>query len=399
MKKVFTFIVSSLILVLVSSLINGCASRGEDNRFTKLLRLLPASAKEDGCFFLIDYKTLWAKYGITFPEIIEDNNALLRSAGASDALSDTGSHDAYVLKYSSYYTGWGIYTNWTTHSKDKETPVQKNYLGYDIRNIDAEINNTIMWQFEWYEPQDVIPIPDLKVAAIGHFDPESIESVLSKRDGWPEWAAENYSRESYRNVTINSWLNGIDNHTDDRYLPPNLDQYGRAMPFAVSSENLFVSNSVQNIKSMIDSNAGKSSTLADVSEYALVTEGLYKLGAYVAIIGDEALANGQSGSLAKYHLTDFLTFGTGFARDEKGTYITIVLVHDSNNKAKTNVELLSKVIDKYKPVLKTPGSDKLIYDTQISSEGKVLLAKLYTDDPVYWSWWLISGDEFLYHEN
>ncbi len=389
-------------LILLVPVLNGCSEKApaDDNPFMELLSLFPASASEDGCFFLIDYETLWGKYGINFPEIIEDNNALLRLAGASDALSDTRSPDAFILNFSSYYTGWGLYTNWMTHSKAKETPIQKKCLGYDIRNIDAEINNSIRRHIGilgWDTSDLGIPVPDLRVAAIGTFEPESTENALSNRDNWPDWAVESYTSESYRKITIHNWVNGTDNHSADAFSPPDLDRYGRAMPFAVSNNNLFVSDSVKNIKSMIDSSLGKSATLADVEEYASVAKALHEFGAYAAIIGDEALANGQWVYPGENKLLEFLTFGTGYARDEKGTYIALVLFHDSAEKAKANVNSLIKRVSEYRPdLLSKPG--EVIYDTKIYNEGKILLAKLYTDDPQLWSWWLLSGGSFLYHK-
>ena len=141
----------------------------------------------------------------------------------------------------------------------------------------------------------------------------------------------------------------------------------------------------------------KSASLADVEEYASLAKALYKLGAYVAIIGDESWGNGMWDLSGKENnLTEFLTFGTGYARDEKGLYIALVLVHDGVEKAEANVDSLPKRVGEFAPYADSePG--EAIYDTQIYNEENVLLAKLYTDEPQLWSWWLESGGGLLYH--
>ena len=110
--------------------------------------------------------------------------------------------DAYPLNYSSFYTGWGLGTGWPNY---RETPIQNKYVGYDITNINAEINNLIQIEIITSflgKTEEKIKNLELKVAAIGHFDLVSTQNALNNRDEWPDWAVENYSSESYRNITV-----------------------------------------------------------------------------------------------------------------------------------------------------------------------------------------------------
>ena len=178
---------------------------------------------------------------------------------------------------------------------------------------------------------------------------------------------------------------------------------GRAVPIAVSDGYLFVSNSVDNVKSMIDSSRYKSTSLAEVPEYALVAQGMYDLGAYGVIIADEALANGIPDT-TEYRtgprLRKFITVGIGPGQDEKGDFIALVLFHENPDNARENVSLLEQRIGT--TFHRWPDTiwsfSDFIYDTEIHTEGKVLLAKLYTSTEPPWSILFLRSSSLVLHE-
>lgn len=396
MRKLFSCIAIILCLVLIVPVAGGCSAPEEENTFLELLSLLPANALDTGYFALTDYESI--RNVIELPLYNSDNQPISRDEFVSilaSKLTNEPLDNFQALNFVSYFTGW---------DQPFITPIQDNNIGYDLTNIDAEINNVNFSLSESYQlGSKSIPMPVLMVAGIGRFDPQATEDALDNRDDWPLWARENYTRKNYRDITIHSWVDGTNKHLEDQYSPPHLDRLGRALPLAVTNRYLFVSDSVQNVESMIDASKDKIKSLADVPEYALVAEGLYELGSYTsAIIGDEALANGYWDLYYEGpQLKKFLTFGTGYGKDETGSYVALVLVHENSNIAMENVSLLEQRIN-YQFTLwegKSWSFSDDIYDTKIHTDGRVLLAKLYTDDVRLWSKWFTEQWDLVLHES
>jgi hypothetical protein len=393
----FVFIFSSLIFFLLVS--NSCSrlSVTENNRFLELLSLLPANAKESGGFALIDYELIRKANNISLD--ISDSKQINRDSFLNILLSkleDNTFIRIEALSFSSFYTGWGRYVF--------DSPIKFENIGYSLIDVDAEINNIGIRPDLGLSPDNKFNfVPDLMVAGIGRFNPQATKSALENKDVWPLWVKEKYAAEDYHNITIYSW-GGIEKHLKDKLSPPHLSPTGIAAPIAISDKYLFVSDSVENVKAMIDSSKNKISSLFDVEEYKLLAQGLYNLGAqYAAIIGDEALANGYWVNYKFYpgpRLKKFLTFGSGFGTDEKGEYIALVLVHENSENAKENVSLLKQRI--LTPFAAwdgiTEGFNDIIYATDVHTEGKVLLAKLYTKDKTLWRIWFQEQYPLLLHE-
>jgi hypothetical protein len=82
--------------------------------------------------------------------------------------------------------------------------------------------------------------------------------------------------------------------------------------------------------------------------------------------------------------------------------MALVLVHEKSDDTRKNVSLLEQRIESawYGPY-DIYGLDKwvdLIYDSEIHSEGEILMAKLYTDYVGLWWDWLFSFNTLLLHE-
>lgn len=387
-KSLFHVFLSVLIVIMV--LLLGCKhTEKESNRFIELLELFPESAVEDECFFLIDYEAIWKRSGIVFP------NSPLNKSEIVDILleqlfSDFRNQDQWIVEFSSFYTGW-VFPEW---QQKGVAPVQHKYVGYDIPNIAAEINNGVKEQCTpAFGSIENLSMPDLKVAAIGSFSPEETERALENQEEWPDWVVDCYQKERYHGVVIHDWTpDSVPPDFQGISPPHNLD--GELPALAVKDNRLYVGESGEEVRQMMDADAGRSGTLADIPEYALLANGLTELGAYVAILGDGRLTNTDSGSFTDYPLHPFLTFGTGYGSDEKGYYVALVLVHKNEESANANVEILPKRFEEYRFSL---GGEPFVEDIQVWSEGKVLKAKLYTEELTYWYCWLTWQTNTLFH--
>lgn len=366
-------------LILVFLLFGGCSKTVEPpNTFTELLNLIPAdtaSWEQPVYFTLIDFASFYKDNDITFTNF-EELTEEIKTKPRETLMSMPGP--------GSFITGYSSYAQHST--------IREKYVGYDIGDIDAEI------QFGT-PPIDA-------VAAIGRFDPQATQDALSYQDEWPAWAQDSYVSEDYRGITIHSWGDGMQTHLKTRLVPPHIDMLGRARPLAVSDGYLFYAPSVSTVKSMIDSSQDETDSLANVPEFALVADGLSDLGAYAAIIGDESLANGDPEYAESYsgpRLKRFVVFGSGTAKDEKGVYVAIALVHENSDDAAENVSLLMERIENTTSTLTGKPWTEIITDTQINVEGKVLLVKLYIDEPNiekmnFWWSWVYAQNTLLLHE-
>jgi hypothetical protein len=132
--------------------------------------------------------------------------------------------------FSNYYGGGGNYAD--------TSPMQDKYIGYDVMDINAEINNDVVLSRLKIgpggsfidSPPDFLDVQEMKMAAIGNFNPKDTSNALNNRDEWPPWLIDGYTQERYRNVTINNWVGGNENHLQNRFGPPHLDSLGRARP-------------------------------------------------------------------------------------------------------------------------------------------------------------------------
>ena len=79
-------------------------------------------------------------------------------------------------------------------------------------------------------------------------------------------------------------------------------------------------------------------------------------------------------------------------------YLAIILVHESVDDAEQNVSLLEQRIESTGSIWTGNSWKQWILDTDIHTEGKVLLAKLYTPDSSFWAQWVFNRDTLLLYE-
>jgi hypothetical protein len=169
-----------LVSMIITTLFSSCTDNniGKNNRFIELLSLLPASTSTNGSFALIDYELVRNTNDIPLSD--SSNNKISRDEFLNVFLSkitDGTFVNEQLLSLTSFYSGWDHYTF--------SSPIQVKNIGYDLTNIDAEINNVY-----------TDSISDPMVSMIGRFYPKVIDAALSNQSGWPTWMKNNESRES-----------------------------------------------------------------------------------------------------------------------------------------------------------------------------------------------------------
>jgi hypothetical protein len=388
--KDITRVIIYTCLLLIMLVAGGCSGTSEpDNTFVRLLALLPAAAKEDRIITIIDYELFREVNGISV--FNEDGERVNREEYLErmEAVEEAGSLFGWgVSRLGSYWAGGGDYIY--------RSPLQDESVGYEITDIDAEINNIYVLS----GPNSIIvggirQDPPFMIAAVGDLNAQATEISLKYRDEWPSWAVDNHTSENYQGITIHSWGDGLETHIHDRFSPPHLDNFGRALPLAVSDGLLFIGSYVDYIKSMIDVRRDETRSLDEIPEYVLAAEAMYNLGAIGAQIMDEAhtrdilmLSHPSTGP----QISGFLTVAMGPGRDEVGDYMALVLVYENTTDAEKGVSLIKDKIEAYDTLcdMSNHREDVCIYDTEIYTEGRVLHAKLYTENDILWGYWFFN---------
>jgi len=63
-SKITISVIATVLSLLLFSMI-GCTESEEENTFIRLMKLIPAEAKDSGGFILIDYEKIWQANGIS----------------------------------------------------------------------------------------------------------------------------------------------------------------------------------------------------------------------------------------------------------------------------------------------------------------------------------------------
>ena len=392
MKKILKILCCTLVfmgLVLLMPVSGGCSESEDENTFTKLLGLLPATSEEWRIIVLIDHEKWRQVNGISVYD--EDGQRISREEYFERIIKVKNESYLFGFDIQSFGTFWA-----SGYSKMLVSPIQNTTIGYEYSDIDAEINNFYYlsdppWMFGMSELRTS---PEGMVAAIGDYDSQATNAALMNRGEWPSRLIQNYVSEEYDTIVIHSWGDSQEMSLADRLSPPHVDSIGRAYPVAVSDGQLFVGSGVDNIKPMIDAQNNKTNSLADLPEYMLVAEGMDALGAIGAFVMNEAHTRDVldfSSPFAGPRIKDFLTVGMGPGKDETGEYMVLVLVFENHANAEAGIALIQEKIEAYNFIFDSINNgDDSIYDTDIKANGRVLQAKLYTENQMLWKYWFFN---------
>lgn len=376
MNKIKNFIPILLVVVISAVAFGGCSGPDDSDRFTRLLRMIPAEENVNIYFITInDYASAFEDVGISLAELDEQSTTFqeLIELIKEKEINPTSIH----LGEGSFITGWGAYAG--------ENLIRDDHVGYNFSSIDAEI-------------QAGIP-PHIMTAAIGRYNPEDTRDALQNQDEWPDWAVAAYDSEEYRGVTIHTWGDGYQMNLTAMLVPPHIDMLGRAMPLAVADGYLYCCTGLDRVKAMIDAQEGKTESLADLPEYTDIVAKMSELGTHAIMLGHESLANGdqeESAAFAGPRLRKFITFGTASGSDEKGIFNAVVIYHENSEDAEANIALLKDRIDT--ALIGDRPWKEFVTETDIHVEGNLLVAKLYTLRSGLWSGIGYSDNPLLLHE-
>ena len=353
--------------------------------FLNLLKLIPAALvkENENTIIMNDYAMIRELFDAAIPDTFTDKDIeeyMKSMYGYNDDFDYMSG-----MGRGSFISGHDIFST--------STPIRLENVGYNLFNVDADIYTDYTANYT-----------QTHAAVIGRFNPVATREAMDNQTEWPEAVRDSFTFEDYRDTRIYSWGNG-DFGENNTLMPPLLDRLGRSFPFAVTLTNVFYSDTLTNIKLMIDSIKGAIISLADIPEYYAAASGLSELGAYSGIIGDESSVNSadfQRDESGAPPLRPYLTFGTGIGRDILGPYMALALVHDSAEAASANAEILVERVNGTSWIAPVDWENfwRLYVDyIQVSVEGNVVSAKLYGDRAQYiWKDWIYECNPFLLHE-
>jgi hypothetical protein len=254
--------------------------------------------------------------------------------------------------------------------------------------------------------------PPINLSIIkGRFDAEKSQQALveSAKDDPPVV-------ETYNENTIYSWGGDNEINLGKRLTPPAYDMLGRGGRFLFQKEFAIRTNQTSTIKQVLDAQKGSQPSLAEATEFALIAKELSSYGAMSAylsnqtqsfdLIRDLLAASSQSKTedLDKYLaqgpiLLPYQTIGLGIAKDEKGLYGLIILVHADEQTATKNGSLLKQRIEETSSFLTSVKWTTMFPDYYLTSHGRVLTAKLYgANIGRDWLSWYFERDPLVVHE-
>jgi hypothetical protein len=271
------------------------------------------------------------------------------------------------------------------------------YLAFDFRNIDQSVLTGM-------------PPGRLEIVR-GRFDPDATDRALGACSECPPPL-----REEHLGVSFYSW--GVDDtwNLSMKLAPPAFDQVGRGGRIAVQGDQIFRTLETPEMKALIEASLGKRRTLADVEEFRLLANWISKLGAYAVLLSDQtwtledilqAYSEGGSSPEKLSHirqeleegplLRPYQTVAMGGGYDEDGGYMALVLVHADTAAAEENVGLLQWRIQETTRLSDGQPWAERIDSVEISTEGRVLLAKLRGRIALGWRGFL-NLESVLVHE-
>ncbi len=307
----FVFILLSVIL-----LIPGFSCNSDDTRepvtFYGLLEMFPAETPiSEGDITLINYRKIWEDDGISFYK--EDGSKMNQEEifEALKTIITRRSVGEMAFGHGSCYSGLDVTL--------LLSPIQYDTLGYDlIVDVDAEITHGGVLD------------NTLRVGMKGNFSLQATKEALQNQEEWPEWVAESFKTERYLGVPVYSWGENPEKFADGN-SPPHLDLHGIARPLAAMDGNMLIGGTVDIVKDMISTVKGKTPSLADVPEYALIAEHMDSLGVYRVLIRKTTTEDDVFNLLMPSQ--DVLTVGFGYGREEQVRVIEIIAVYENENLA------------------------------------------------------------------
>lgn len=352
------------ILVSVFLLACGTPQRGtEESAYVEMLGLIPDSPELNGIVWINDY----AKFTLVI--------------GAPIPGSDTNEEELHrFLEGLAVLPAWGMappVIGYRPYLKSIEN------LALDLRNADQSI-------------LVIGPMGTLSVVR-GHFDPEATETALMACSSCLQ-----RHRMDHRGIPFYSWDEKNKSTAEATEPTSAFANYVQGRQISIQQARVFDTGSVDVMEAVIDTSLGERRSLADKDEFRLLSQAMTQLDTYTIVLSDiptpsyeqalsdcaEDLGSGQHPlsievcrqSLSEHlelvpTLRPFRAFAMGAGADDRGPYLTLVLIHDDEGMAEENVRLLHRRLESGNVHLWS----EFVTDSnhiEVSARGRILSARI-----------------------
>jgi|WetSurMetagenome_2_1015567.scaffolds.fasta_scaffold07965_3 hypothetical protein len=280
----------------------------------------------------------------------------------------------------SFISGMGLCTNENYRDNGFLTSnkVRTKFIGYGPLDIECSILSSSIYK-NTTGNYEVIK---------GDFD---ITAISHSFDQYQEDYQHPQVSSSY-GINIYSWESDISNY--DRSLsPPIFDFFGRGHTLAIQSDNIFGSQEPVRVDEMIEVSQGRMPSLADDPLYQELATKLENMGNMSAVISVDKILKpdlwpGKSSffeKAASYALLmgPYTAFAAGLSVDEKGMFVSLVLLYESPDLAEHDIKVLKERLAAGTNSMNSPWA-KEVDDSEIWADGNALCAKLYGNVTSYW---------------
>lgn len=270
-------------------------------------------------------------------------------------------------------------------------------LGFTIANVDMDVHVDVRmgrsYQFLY-----------------GTFDRDTVDRAVRTDPLFSDLLEE----ASYAGISYYTW--GEDDEPTGRKSA--VRPFGRGHRLAVRDSFIYWAAWTDGLRSMIDAELGKRSSLADLEEYQLLAEGLDELDTFTALFSDDANVFSLGYSLEQLDvggdeeldaairefldrevkLLPFEAFATGAGVDSDGPFVAVVLLNADDETALENVGRLERRIREARTNYGGRAWSDLIHDADISANERLVLAKLRSDNLRFWFTMVFAQESLLLSE-
>ena len=290
---------------------------------------------------------------------------------------------------------------WPQYLTEGDLGRHSNYLAFDVRHIDQTIAAN--------DPAGIDVIQ-------GRFDPDATDKALASCGECPP-----PDRKEHKGVSYYSW--GGDNEKNEalKFSPPAFDRFGRGGRIAVLDDLVFRTLTTGDMETSINVHQDDGSSLADAEEFRFLAGGMSQLGAYTMLLSDKAsgleqvveaiLSDSYSGASKEEIdrikgavtgsaplLRPYQAFAVGAGKDDAGPFMALALVHTDESEADDNAGLLRQRIENGIGAYYGSPWAELLDDAEISSGGRLVLAKTRGRMSMNPFDWVFNRDNLIVHE-
>ena len=259
----------------------------------------------------------------------------------------------------------------------KYNPVRMDYTGYGPLDVESSILSSSTYKNS----------PIGYEAIKGNFNTTAVNQAVTQ---YPE-GYQQPQISSSNGIDIYSWDGGV--NQSRQYMNPIFDSVGSGRTIAVQPTYIFGSRQPVRVDEMIDASQGKIPSLVEDPLYQELAKKLETMGSMSAVMSvDKVLKSDlwpykssffeKAASYAPL-MGPYSACAAGLSVDEKGMFVSLVMLYDSPDLAEHEVDVLKKRLTAGTNSMNSPWA-KEVDDSEVWSDGKALCAKLYGNVTSYW---------------